>query len=57
MNEMQRMFEAIYDLAKRKGNLEEAMLYTGGRYASIDYVVDGVTYSVSITKREDKKDA
>lgn len=56
MSEMTRMFEAIYDLAKRQGNLEEALLYKGCTFAKIEYEKDGVTYVVSITK-EEKKDA
>ena len=56
MNEMTRMFEAIYDLAQRRGSLEEALLYRGGNFAKIEYVVEGTPYVVSITK-EEKKDA
>ena len=53
MNEMKRIFEAIYDLVQRKGTLEEALLYRGGNFSKIEYECNGETFIVSITK-EDK---
>lgn len=52
MNEMNRIFEAIYDLVQRKGTLEEAMLFRGGNYAKVEYTVDGETFTVTIAKEE-----
>lgn len=56
MSEMMRMFEAIYDLAKRQGTLEEALLYKDSKFAKVEYEKNGFTYCVTITK-EEKRDA
>lgn len=54
---MKELFMQILDLVNAKGNINELNLYPSGVFSKIVVETNDGTYSITIVKEEEKKDA